>query len=331
MIAARGVKSTGVLLAAILATLFLTTSHAFATCSSPSGNEGDTWYTSLTHQLVYCNGNNWVAMGENSAVSFGTLTSADFCTATSGTAIQCTTGYTGTLSGSSVVLSISPTLTGTVTGANSTWSGQVAIGTTTTSGALNINGTVTATTFSGSGASLTSIGTTNLSAITGIPSNTTFLAGNGTWEAIGSGGGVTGFGFTTNDFCTANSTSGIVCSTAQIGLTSQVTGVLPIANGGTNTNTQTTNGVAYYNGTALTSGSGFVYSGGQVGIGTATPLSVFNTYGGAISDVQSIGVTSTNGVVLANLTAAANAATLYIANAPAAGALRSLCHRHGSL
>ena len=51
-----------------------------------------------------------------------------------------------------------------------------------------------------------------------------------------------------------------------------------------------------------TIGTGLIYeSGGQVGIGTATPLSVFNTYGGAISDVLSIGTTSTNGVVLANL------------------------------
>ena len=52
-------------------------------------------------------------------------------------------------------------------------------------------------------------------------------------------------------------------------------------------------------------GTGLIYeSGGQVGIGTASPLSTFSVYGGAISDTLSIGTTSTNGVVLANLTAA---------------------------
>jgi hypothetical protein len=38
-------------------------------------------------------------------------------------------------------------------------------------GALNVNGTVTATNFSGSGTGLTGIGTSNLAAITGTPSN----------------------------------------------------------------------------------------------------------------------------------------------------------------
>ena len=52
-------------------------------------------------------------------------------------------------------------------------------------------------------------------------------------------------------------------------------------------------------------GTGLIYeSGGNVGIGTASPLSVFSVYGGAISDTLSIGTSSTNGVVLANLTAA---------------------------
>ena len=62
-----------------------------------------------------------------------------------------------------------------------------------------------------------------------------------------------------------------MCNTASISLTSQVTGVLPIANGGTNATSQTTNGLNYFNGTSITSGNGFVYSGGNVGIGTASP------------------------------------------------------------
>jgi len=181
MTAARRLKSTGTLLAAIFAAFCLTPSHAFATCTSPAGNPGDISYSSITSTMYYCGGSTWVSMGGAPAVGFGTLTTNDFCAATSGTAISCTTGYTGTLSGSSVVLSISPTLTGTVAGANSTWSGQVAIGTSALSGALNINGTATATLFSGSGASLTGIGTASLTAITGSASSTTYLTGNGTW------------------------------------------------------------------------------------------------------------------------------------------------------
>lgn len=289
----RRPQSIGFFLAVIFAALCLTPAGAFASCTTPTGNPGDIFYSSNTSVMYYCNGASWVSLNGAPAVSFGTLTSPDFCAATSGTAIACTTPSTGS---GNVVLSASPTLTGTVAGANSTWSGSVAIGTTTTSGALNVSGTVTATTFSGSGASLTSIGTTNLSAITGSASSTTFLAGNGTWETVSSGGGVTGSGFTTGDFCTASGSSGIVCSTAQIGLTSQVTGVLPIANGGTNANTQTSSGVAYFNGTSITSGTGFVYSGTNVGIGTATaaqPLAVFGNidigtstnYSGLLSEI----------------------------------------------
>jgi Zincin-like metallopeptidase len=52
-------------------------------------------------------------------------------------------------------------------------------------GALNVNGTVTATNFSDSGTGLTGIGTSNLAAITGTPSTTTYLRGDGTWGTIG--------------------------------------------------------------------------------------------------------------------------------------------------
>jgi hypothetical protein len=306
-------KQPRFLLLAALVALWLTASPAFAACTNPNGNAGDAFFSSTSSVLVYCNGTNWIAMGQNTAVSFGTLTPNYFCTATSGAAIQCNTNYTGS---NNVVLSASPTLTGTVAGASSTWTGQVAIGTTTTSGALNVNGTVTATLFSGSGASLTNA-TVPVAAInaSGTPSATTFLAGNGTWETVGSGGGVTGSGFTTGDFCTASGPTGIVCSTAQVSLTTQVTGVLPIANGGTNTNTQTTNGVLYYNGTAITSGSAFTFNGTNVGVGTATatqPLTVFGNvdigqtanYSGLLTEIPNSGTTGTTQYKLAKLTSA---------------------------
>ena len=156
---------------------------AFATCSSPLGNAGNIMYSSVSGIMVYCNGTSWIAMGTSSTTTYGTLTTNNFCTASSSTAITCTTPSTGS---GNVVLSASPTVTGTLAGANSTWSGQVAIGTSTLSGALNVTGTINATAFAGSGASLTGIGTSSLSA-TGTANATSYLRGDNTWGAISSG------------------------------------------------------------------------------------------------------------------------------------------------
>jgi hypothetical protein len=229
---------------ATLAAMSLLSSNALAACSSPAGNAGDVFYSSINTVMVYCNGTNWIAMGSSAAVSYGTLTTNDFCVATSGTAISCTTVPTGT---GNVVLSSSPTLTGTAAGANSTWTGQVAVGTTTLSGAMNvagtiaatgatINGTATATTFSGSGASLTSIPVTGLSA-TGTANSTTFLRGDGAWAVAGNG----------------------TVTSSTIGQ------------------------VAYYAATGSTViGTTTMYiSGGQVGIGTATPVATLTVNGTA--------------------------------------------------
>jgi hypothetical protein len=192
MIMPRTLGRKRLFLAALaLLAVFSAPVKAFAACSSPAGNAGDVFYSSTSTVMVYCNGTNWIAMGSSAAVSYGTLTTNDFCVATSGTAIACTTVPTGT---GNVVLSSSPTLTGTLAGVNSTWTGQIAVGTTTLSGALNVSGTVNATTFAGaytgSGASLTGIGTASLGGITGTPSSTTYLRGDGTWAAAGGTGTV---------------------------------------------------------------------------------------------------------------------------------------------
>ena len=76
--------------AALLAALAASPS-AFAACTTPAGNEGDVNYSSSLHVMVYCNGTSWIGMGVTQPVSFGTLTQNDFCTATSASAIACTT------------------------------------------------------------------------------------------------------------------------------------------------------------------------------------------------------------------------------------------------
>jgi hypothetical protein len=78
-----------------------------------------------------------------------------------------------------------------------TWTGSIAIGTTTTSGALNVNGTVTATTsrarIQTAVSGLTGIGTANLSGISGTPSSSTYLRGDGTWATASSGAGAANY------------------------------------------------------------------------------------------------------------------------------------------
>src|ERR1051326_1399197 len=68
----------------------------------------------------------------------------------------------------------------------------------------------------------------------------------------------------------ATDASGNVVATSSIGF-NLFTGMLPIANGGTNANSQTSNGVAYYDGSKLTSGSILTFDGSSaVRINAAT-------------------------------------------------------------
>ena len=165
------------LLLALTAAILLAASPAFATCSSPPGNEGDVQYSGIQHIMSYCNGTVWISMGSNAAITFGTLTSPDFCTATGSTAIQCTTAPTGS---GNVVLATSPTMTSpTVSSGGLT---ITAGGLTVSAGGASITGTVSGTTFSGSGSGLTGIGTSNFAATGGTSSN--FYRGDGTWATV---------------------------------------------------------------------------------------------------------------------------------------------------
>jgi len=68
---------------------------------------------------------------------------------------------------------------------------------------------------------------------------------------------------------------GVAPSYGKIGLTTHVSGTLPTANGGTNLTSFTANGVVYASSSSvLATGSGFVFDGTNVGIGTSSPTAL---------------------------------------------------------
>ena len=88
-----------------------TTLNPVASAGGACSNSFETWgWPDANGNVLKCVSNVWQVQGVTA--TFSGLTTNDFCTATSGTAIACNTGWTGT---GSVVLAASPSLTGSIT------------------------------------------------------------------------------------------------------------------------------------------------------------------------------------------------------------------------
>lgn len=82
---------------------------------------------------------------------------------------------------------------------------------------------------------------------------------------------------------------------SQIDLTNGVTGTLPTTNGGTGLSSFTANGVVYASSTsALLTGSSFVFTGTNVGIGTSSPNSQLQIYNSTTATARLTSGTSAN-------------------------------------
>ncbi len=105
---------------------------------------------------------------------------------------------------------------------------------------------------------------------------------------------------------------GVAPSWGKVSLTGAVSGILPIANGGTNAASQTTNGVNYFDGTSITSGTGFTFNGTNVGIGSTTPGAKLVVAGQTIGQYfTATSTTQASTFPLASTTALTNASALY--------------------
>jgi len=213
-----------------------------------------------------------IANGEKALVYYDSITATDVVKIVSTTQTAAAGTLTGTTLNSTVVTS-SLTSVGTVT--TGTWNASVigaayggtgvannAANTITFTGSYSLGLTLTANTTATLPTSGYHIATvTNMAAnpVTGTPSSTTYLRGDGTWATISTSSGTvtsvsgtgTVNGITLTGTVTSSGSLTLGGTLSGVSLTSQVSGTLPIANGGTNsTATPTAGGIGYGTGSA---------------------------------------------------------------------------------
>ncbi|MBI5003520.1 DUF5011 domain-containing protein [Candidatus Kaiserbacteria bacterium] len=143
---------------------------------------------------------------------------------------------------------------------------------TITSGLFSANGGASTTNFTATGlVILGNATTTNLFSTTASSTNLfSQLASLGTLNLKA-----------TTSKLLATDANGMVIATTSIGV-NYLSGILPIANGGTATGTQVTNGVNFFDGTRITSGTALTFDGTNLGVGTTSPQERLTVMGGNI-------------------------------------------------
>lgn len=144
---------------------------------------------------------------------------------------------------------------------------------TVTSGLFSMNGGASTTNITASGAGYFGTASTTNLTVSSIQSALHLSDATGVTSAYA--------GSTcTNQFVRSLNGAG-VATCASVSLSADVTGILPIANGGTATSTQVTDGVNFFDGTRITSGTAMVFAGSKLGIGTTTPAKPLDVNGSA--------------------------------------------------
>jgi len=209
--------------------------------------------------------------------------------------------------------------------------GNLGIGTTTL---LKNDGTITAVSFTGSGANITDIAlTTNttgtLSVAQGGSGANTFtvnrlLVGNGTAAITTTGDGLSWDGTnltSTTAIFTAKSFVGIGSSLTQLNAANITTGTMPISSGGTGTTTFTSGTILYYNGTNIKSLDNIAWTAtapvntlaitGSLTVSTAINLSTTITLTASTGNITAT-TFSGNGASLTNISPANFSSTVPI-------------------